>query len=183
MPSSTPSTCASWAGLLTSQSFCGSRRMRAPLAPPRLSLPRNVDADAHAAETSSETDRPESRICCLSAATSSAPSAGAGGDRVLPDQRLGRDLGAEVALDRAHVAVGELEPGAGERVGELVRVLVEAARDLLVDRVHAQREVGGEHRRLTRASRVRRPGPGRSPRPSLATHWCAPAGLFVSSHS
>jgi hypothetical protein len=42
MPSSTASTLASSAGLLASQSFCGARRMRAPLAPPRLSLPRKV---------------------------------------------------------------------------------------------------------------------------------------------
>ena len=47
--------------------------MRAPLAPPRLSLPRNVDADAHAVETSWETDSPEARICAFSAAMSSAP--------------------------------------------------------------------------------------------------------------
>ena len=33
-------TFASCAGLLTSQSFCGARRMRAPLAPPRWSEPR-----------------------------------------------------------------------------------------------------------------------------------------------
>ena len=40
MGSSAPSTLASWSGLLTSQSFCGARRMRAPLAPPRISDPR-----------------------------------------------------------------------------------------------------------------------------------------------
>ena len=39
------------------------QRMRAPLAPPRLSEPRNVDADAQAVETSCETDRPESGSC------------------------------------------------------------------------------------------------------------------------
>ena len=33
--------------------------MRAPLAPPRLSEPRKVEADAQAVETSSATDRPE----------------------------------------------------------------------------------------------------------------------------
>ena len=72
MPSSVRSTCASVSGSLTSQPRCGSRRMRAPLAPPRLSLPRNVEADAHAVETSWETDSPEARICALSAAMSSA---------------------------------------------------------------------------------------------------------------
>ena len=73
IPSRVRSTVASSSGSLTSQPFCGSRRMRAPLAPPRLSLPRNVDADAHAVETSWETDRPEARIWPLRAATSSAP--------------------------------------------------------------------------------------------------------------
>lgn len=40
------------------------------------------------------------------------------GQRVLPHQLLGRDLRADVAGDRAHVAVGQLEPGAGEGVRE-----------------------------------------------------------------
>ena len=81
-----------------------------------------------------------------------------GGDRVLPDQVFGRDLGAEVADLRPHVAVGQLEPGAGEGVGERLRVLVEAARDRLVDRVEAQRQVGRGHHRpvlLRRVVRVR----------------------------
>ena len=46
--------------------------MRAPLAPPRLSEPRNVEADAQAAETSWDTDRPEARIFVFSAATSAS---------------------------------------------------------------------------------------------------------------
>ncbi|MGY4437812.1 hypothetical protein ACVW04_000594 [Bradyrhizobium sp. LM2.3] len=44
--------------------------MRAPLAPPRLSEPRNVEADAQAVETSSGTDRPEARIFVFSEAIS-----------------------------------------------------------------------------------------------------------------
>ena len=48
--------------------------MRAPFAPPRLSLPRNEDADAQAAETSWETVRPESRILPLRATMSSGPT-------------------------------------------------------------------------------------------------------------
>src|SRR5450756_1162822 len=67
------STFANSVGLLTSHAFCGSRRMRAPLAPPRLSEPRNVDAEAHAVETSWETDSPEARIFSFRAAMSSAP--------------------------------------------------------------------------------------------------------------
>ena len=72
IPSRARSTCASVSGSLTSQPRCGSRRMRAPFAPPRLSLPRNVEADAHAVETSWDTVRPEARSRLLSAATSLA---------------------------------------------------------------------------------------------------------------
>src|SRR5262245_30349618 len=68
-------------------------------------------------------------------------------DRVLPDQRLFRHEWAEVTLDRAHVAVRQLEPGAGKRVRELVWMLVEAPRDRLVGRIHPQREVRGQHGR------------------------------------
>ena len=66
------STFANWVGWFTSQSFCGARRMRAPFAPPRLSDPRNVDADAHAVETNSDTERPETRILRLREAMSFA---------------------------------------------------------------------------------------------------------------
>ena len=81
--SSTASTLASSGGLLTSQSFCGARRMRAPLAPPRLSVPRKVDADAHAVETSWEVESPEARTLAFNAAmslasTSSWSTAGTG---------------------------------------------------------------------------------------------------------
>ena len=67
------STLASSAGSLTSQSFCGARRIRAPLAPPRLSVPRKLAADAHAVETSCETDSPDARILPLRAAMSASP--------------------------------------------------------------------------------------------------------------
>ena len=39
--------------------------MRAPFAPPRLSEPRNVEAEAHAVETSCETVSPDARILLL----------------------------------------------------------------------------------------------------------------------
>ena len=73
---------------------------------------------------------------------------------VLPDQRLGRDLRAEVAHDRAHVAVGQLEPRAGEGVRERVLVDHETPRDRLVDRVEPEREVGREHHRGAALRRV-----------------------------
>src|SRR5258706_14169040 len=66
------STFANWAGWLTAQSFWGARRMRAPLAPPRLSDPRNVEAEAQAVETSCDTDNFEAKIAFLRAAMSLA---------------------------------------------------------------------------------------------------------------
>ena len=65
-------TLASSAGWLTSQLFCGASRIRAPFAPPRLSLPRNVAADDQAVLTSWEMDRPEARILALREAMSCA---------------------------------------------------------------------------------------------------------------
>src|SRR6185312_2418750 len=49
-------------------------------------------------------------------------------NRILPDQHLGRHLWAQVARTRAHVTVSQFEPGAGECRGELIGMLVEAAR-------------------------------------------------------
>ncbi len=54
--------------------------------------------------------------------------------------------------------MGQLEPGAGEGLGERLRVLQEAARDLLVGRVEAQRQVGGQHGRLVLLRRIVRDG-------------------------
>ena len=47
-------------------------------------------------------------------------------DGVLPDELFGRNLRAEIACTRTHIAVRQLEPRPGECVCELVRVLVEA---------------------------------------------------------
>ena len=58
MPSRTDSVFLSRAGSLTSQSFWGERRMRAPFAPPRLSDPRKVEAEAQAVVTRSEDRQP-----------------------------------------------------------------------------------------------------------------------------
>ena len=95
--------------------------MRAPLAPPRLSVPRNVDAAAQAAETSWEIVRPEARIAPLSAAMSAAPisswvTGGTGSCQICGS------AGTSGPRYRAtgHVAVRQLEPGLGEGVGELL---------------------------------------------------------------
>ena len=66
-------TTASSVGLLAAQLRCGSRRMRAPLAPPRLSVPRKVEAEAQAVETSWLIERPEFRINSLSTAIFLSP--------------------------------------------------------------------------------------------------------------
>ena len=47
--------------------------MRAPLAPPRLSLPRKLDADAQAVVTNWEMESPEARILAFRAAISFSP--------------------------------------------------------------------------------------------------------------
>ena len=114
--------------------------MRAPFAPPRLSEPRNVAAEAQAVETSSGMESPDARILplrvsdvlCVDQLVIDC------GDGVLPDQFLRRNLRTEITRARAHVAVGQLEPRAGKRVRELIRVLVEAPRDRFVDRVEPQ---------------------------------------------
>ena len=46
--------------------------MRAPFAPPRLSLPRNVDADAHAVITNCAVVRPDARSFAFSETTSAS---------------------------------------------------------------------------------------------------------------
>ena len=48
--------------------------MRAPFAPPRLSVPRNVDAEAQAVVTSCEMDSPEARILSLSSRPVNTPN-------------------------------------------------------------------------------------------------------------
>ena len=65
----------------------------------------------------------------------------------MPDEFFSRHVGAQITDARPHVSMGELEPGPREGVGELVGVLKKAPRNLLVGRVHAHRQVGGEHRR------------------------------------
>src|SRR5262249_43319375 len=74
--SSFPRTVLSWAGWLTSQSFCGAKRIRAPFAPPPLSETGKVDDDAQAVETSCETERPDARIFALRAEMSLGPISG-----------------------------------------------------------------------------------------------------------
>ena len=105
------------------------------------------------------------------------------GDGVLPDEFFRGNFRAEITRARAHVAVRQLEPRPGERVGELIRILHEAPRNFFVGRVEPQGEVGGQHGRRDVLRRVVRMRHRAAPAPSSAFHCCAPAGLFVSSHS
>ena len=136
--------------------------MRAPLAPPRLSLSRKVDAEAQAVETSWVTDSPgrEDRVLERRHVLRVDQLVVHSGDRVLPDQLLVGDLRAEVPRHGPHVAVGELEPRPGERVGELVGMFQEAPGDRLVDRVEPQRQVRRQHHRGVTPRRVVRIGHG-----------------------
>jgi hypothetical protein len=56
-------------------------------------------------------------------------------DGILPDQFLRRNFRAEIAYARTHVAMRQLEPGPGKGICELIRIFVEAPRDLFVGRV------------------------------------------------
>ena len=95
----------------------------------------------------------------LNAATSASDGVAAGRNRVLPDQVFRRDFRPEVADLGAHVAMGELEPGAGEGVLERLMVVAELLRDRAELGVHLQRHVGrGHHRRHALATDRARPG-------------------------
>lgn len=67
---------------------------------------------------------------------------------VLPKKNLRGDLGSEPAAAGTHVTVQELEPGARESIVQLVRVLEETTRDLVVGRVETERQIGCQHPRL-----------------------------------
>ena len=123
---------------------------RAPLAPPRLSLLRNVEADAHAVETAARRSG-RSRDLLLERATSAVTVVVDGRDRVLPEQRLLRD--------RAGRGSGRIGPMS--RCVSLYQARANASanssglswkrpRDRLVDGSTRSGEVGRQHRRRTR---------------------------------
>ena len=159
--------------------------MRAPFAPPRLSEPRNVDADAQAVETSSRDGQTGRQDLALQRGDVLRIDQLVidRGDRVLPDEFFRGNLRAEITRARTHVAVRQLEPRPGERIGELIRILQEAPRDFFVGRVEPQGEVGGQHGRRDAFSTDRAHAAPCRAGPSFGPHCCAPAGLFVSSHS
>src|SRR4029077_7014968 len=63
--------------------------------------------------------------------------------RVLPDQAFGRDQWPQVALDRAHIDVRELEPGSRKRARQLIRIRYEAPRYRLENRCFLHVQSGG----------------------------------------
>ncbi|SGD89880.1 Uncharacterised protein [Mycobacterium tuberculosis] len=68
-------------------------------------------------------------------------------DRILPQQGLLGDQRPKVSRNGTHVSVDQLVPGLGELVGQFLGVFQPATRDPLIDRIHPQREVSGQHRR------------------------------------
>ena len=66
------------------------------------------------------------------------------GNRVLPQLRLGNQR-AETPRNRSHIPVSQLVPRPGERVSELLGILVESLRNRRVFRVRPQCEVCCEH--------------------------------------
>ena len=123
--------------------------MRPPFAPPRLSEPRNVDADSQAVATQLG-DR-ESGGEDFALQRSNVRLANQlmihCRKRILPELRFRRNERTQVAGERAHVTVRQFIPGFGERVRELLRILVEALRDRRIVRVHPQREIRRDHHR------------------------------------
>jgi hypothetical protein len=124
-----------------------------------MSEPRYVDAEAHAVDTSCDTEGPEATMLRLEGRRIVRVDQRVidRGHRVLPELLRGTS-GAEESGARAHVAMRELVPGAREGGVELFGVLVEALRDLAVGRVLDQREVGRQHHRLMRLLAVVRIG-------------------------
>ena len=89
------------------------------------------------------------------------------GDRVLPQQHFVGDKRPEIAHARAHVAVGQLVPGAGKGIGELIGVFVETPGDGRIIRIDLHRDVGGGHERRVSQRRVMGVGHGACHRPIL----------------
>ncbi len=156
--------------------------MRAPLAPPRLSVPRWLDAAAHAVDTSCETDRPDSRIACFSAATS------------LSSTSSWSTAGTGSCHSCASATHGPRKRSTGpmSRCSSLYQALANASRN--ASRSSAKRReifsyAGSNRSARSVVSMVGRCflaaswASGTVSSASLATHWCAPAGDASSSHS
>ena len=67
------------------------------------------------------------------------------GHRILPDQVFGGGIGADVAHAWAHVAVGQLEPGAGKAIVEIGRICHEFFANRAIGRIHLHGHIGIGH--------------------------------------
>ena len=76
------------------------------------------------------------------------------GNGILPDQVFSRHVGAEVTRLRAHVAVGQLEPGPREGVPEILGIGAKPVHDLAIGRVHLHRHVGVGHHGVVADRRI-----------------------------
>ena len=94
----------------------------------------------------------------------------------MPNERLSGNLGAEIAGDRPHVAVGQFEPRPGEGIGKHFWIGVEAPSDRLVDGIDPEGDVGREHDRGVPLCRIvgigdDRPGSGIGRDPLMGAGW------------
>jgi hypothetical protein len=152
------------------------------LAPPRLSVERNVDAEAHAVDTRSETERPDSSTVVLRVATSASPTSSpcTGG------------TGSCHSCGSGTQGPRKRSTGPMSRWSSLYQALANATENSL-GFSRKRREIfsysGSNRRARSLVSMVglrfgeSGAGPGTMSSASLATHWKAPAGLLVSSHS
>ena len=121
--------------------------MRAPFAPPRLSEPRKARRRCPGSRDQFGDRQSGREDLGLQSGNVLIPDEFMihGGNRVLPDLGLLWNQRAKVPRGWPHVAMRQLKPRLGERVGELLRMLVEAPRNRSVNRVEAQGEVSGQH--------------------------------------
>ena len=143
------------AGSLTSQFFCGSRRM-----------PRTIGAAALVGAAEARCRRPggldqlrpptgRTRAPWSSARRCPAHRP-ARGRRPAPGPATAaaRPPTARGSGDRTHVAVQQLVPGLGECLGKLLGVIEPAPGDLAVDGVHPHRDVRDQHGGLALLRRI-----------------------------
>ena len=68
---------------------------------------------------------------------------------ILPNQILGWNVRTQIQHLRPHIAVRQFEPCARKRIGKSRRIVMEAARDRAIDRIHFHRHIRrGHHRQM-----------------------------------
>ncbi len=74
--------------------------------------------------------------------------------RILPDQLFSRYLNSHIAGLGPHITVGQLEPGPGKGIGELIRVCQVITGNFFVNRVKLERQVCRGHHGATSLRRI-----------------------------